>query len=337
VSQKLVIPKIEDIVWGELLAEPTVRRRSRNGTVLDQFAVQGWIKHSSRKNEFEITKTGRGIAQKRLTNHWPSWQTDLLLFKAAQLSPEDPADWSLLKRDQAGHLARKLNQINRRTLFAWERRHSKAKGEFVSAAFDEVTVTTDEIVRLRLPPCSRLKLKNGRSIECDELMETLGEVDIPERGWENIERIEAPQSRAIFSIENKGAFVDFPLVATATLVFVPGDDVSSLRQVVSKCAKQPLVHFGDLDPKGIQIYRTLAQEMSIMHFIPNYVAEYIDTHRQECDTPWPVCGYESLNPVIGKLASIGQWLEQEALVLDHRFQNDVEQLIQRLSSNDQQA
>lgn len=329
-NQKLFIPKIEDIVWGELLAEPTIRRRTRNGTVLDQFVVQGWIKHSSRKNEFAITQTGRGIAQKRLTNHWPSWQEDLSLFKAAKLSPEDPAAWSLLKRDQAGHLARKLKHINRRTLSAWERRHSKAKGEFVSAAFDGVSVTTDEIVRLRLPPCSRLMLKNGTSIECDKLMETFGEIDIPERGWENIERIDAPQSRAIVSIENKGAFVDFPIVATATLVFVPGDDVSSLRRVVSACATQPLAHFGDLDPKGVQIYRSLAQEMPILHFVPSYVAEYIDTHQQQCDAPWPEHEYSSLHPVIGKLALTGQWLEQEALVLDHRFQVEVERMIERI-------
>ena len=329
-SQKPLIPKIEDIVWGELLGEPTIKRRTRNGVVLDQFAIQGWIKNSSRKNQFEITQTGKSIAQKRLANHWPTWQADLLLFKSAQLSPEDPAAWSLLKRDQAGHLARKLKQINRRTLFAWERRHSKAKGEFVSAAFDGVSITTDEIVRLRLPPCSRIKLKNGKDIECDELMETFGEIDIPERGWENIAKIEAPQSQALISIENKGAFVDFPVIDSATLVFIPGDNTSALRRVIAVLVKQPLLHFGDLDPKGIEIYRMLARELPVHQFVPRYACEYVDTHAQPCEPPWSDGEYSSLDPLVAELVSCGRWLEQEALVLDYRFQSEVEIALKQL-------
>ena len=74
--------------------------------------------------------------------------------------------------------------------------------------------------------------------------------------------------------------------------------------------------------------------MPISHFIPTYVAEYIDTHERPCEPPWPERDYSSLHPVIAQLAASGHWLEQEALVLDHRFQNEVERMIERISGSD---
>jgi hypothetical protein len=236
-------------------------------------------------------------------------------------------------RSDCGGLPRALKQINRRTLTAWLRRHSKVSPRVLPKAFADVEVTVDEMTRMRLPPRSTLKLKSGESIDCSLLTGIFGEVAIPERAWSRIERIEMPQSKLVFTIENKGAFIDFPQVATATLVFLPGDNISALHEIVSRTHAQPILHFGDLDAEGIRIFEAmLADGVTVEHFVPSYAEEFILTHAQDSDVPWPTRDYSSLHPVVSRLAAQGLWLEQEALVLDHRFEGEIRSVIERITN-----
>jgi hypothetical protein len=329
-----MIPAIEDIVWAELLVGPAVKSRVRNQRVIDQFASNGWVKHTSRKEEYEITESGRQIAEKRLGKHWPTWREGLNAFRIAGLSPEDLGAWRLLRRQAASQLPRQLKQVNRRTLNAWLRRHSKISSGVLPEAFANVQVTVDEVTRMRLPPRSKLLLKDGESIDCDLLTMTFGEIAVPERAWKSIRRIDSPQSNVVISIENKGAFIDFPQVAKATLVFLPGDNISALREVISRTHKQPILHFGDLDADGIGIFEAmLADGFTVEHFVPDFAEEFILTHAQDSETRWPARDYSLLHPAVSKLASRGLWLEQEALVLDHRLEREIRSTIERISNN----
>jgi hypothetical protein len=323
------IPSLEDVVWAELVAGPAVKRLRRNERVIDAFAVHGWIKHTSRRDEFAITENGRLVAEKRLLEHWPDWRDDLASFTVLGLSPEDPSAWNLLKRARSNQVPRTLAQINRRTLNAWERRHSKVAVGLPSKAFSIARITVDEVTRLRLPPGSSLLLQNGKVIDCDRLMGLFGEIIIPERAWDGIAQIDACDG-ALVSIENKGAFVDFPAVPQAALVYLPGDNTSALQQVTARLRIKSLIHFGDLDASGIQIYESLvSQGFAARHFIPSYVEEYLITHAQPCKIPWPHRDYSAFHPVIATLAAKGLWLEHEALVLDQRFEAELASLIQR--------
>ncbi len=322
-------PALEDIIWAELVSDPTVKRLRRNEKVIDAFAAHGWITHTSRRDEFAITDSGRVVAEKRLAEHWPAWREDLVAFTNLGYSPEDAGAWALLMRAQANQIPRPLTRINRRTLNAWDRRHSKVATGLPSKTLAQARVAVDEITRLRLSPRSRIILRTGEIVDCDRLMAIFGEIAIPERAWDNIKQIETPNSQVLFSIENKGAFVDFPLVPNATLLFLPGDNTGSVKLVTSHMPPQTAIHFGDLDPGGIQIYESLVSSGSaVRHFIPSYVDEYLITHAQPCKTPWPQRDYASLHPVISTLASRSLWLEHEALVLDHRFEAELKSLLQ---------
>jgi len=322
------IPALEDVVWAELVLGPTVKRLRRNERVIDAFAVHGWITHTSKRDEFAITDSGRLVAEKRLSEHWPAWREDLVAFASLGYSPEDAGAWSLFKRAQANQIPRMVTCINRRTLNAWDRRHSKVGAGPPSKTLAEAQVTVDELTRLRLPPGSRMILQTGEIVDCDRLMAIFGEIAIPERAWGNIKQIETPNSRVLFSIENKGAFVDFPSVPNATLLFLPGDNTGAFQLIMSHMPPQTLIHFGDLDPDGIQIYEGMVSRgLAVRHFVPTYVDEYLITHAQPCKAPWPQRDYSSLHPVISTLVSRSLWLEHEALVLDHRFAAELESLI----------
>jgi hypothetical protein len=58
------------------------------------------------------------------------------------------------------------------------------------------------------------------------------------------------------------------------------------------------------------------------------VDEYLITHAQPCKALWPQRDYSFLHPVISTLANRALWLEHEALVMDHRFEAELESLIQ---------
>jgi hypothetical protein len=331
VNQNTPIPSLEDIVWAELLWQPTLKQINRNSEVLGRYATNGWISHTSRKDEFAITELGRRVAEKRLTENWIAWKSDLESFQRAGLSPEDLDAWRMIRRLSVRCVPRKLKKINRRTLSAWERKHSKVSFGAVSEQFKEATVTIDEITRIRLPSGSKLLLKDGTSSDCDLNRSLFGEVNIPERAWNHIQQIDAPDSRVIFSIENKGAFVDFPDIPFMTLIFCPGDNISAMREVISRIAQQPTVHFGDLDPKGIEIYEMLRREGLVQyHFIPTFTEEFLPTHAMSCETVWPQRDYSQLHSAIAKLVTMRSWLEQEALVLDSRFQQEIELYIEHV-------
>jgi len=177
-----------------------------------------------------------------------------------------------------------------------------------------------------------MSLSDGTTLDCDSLMRVLGEVVIPERAWAHIKAITVPHGKVIISIENKGAYVDFPLLPHATLLFLPGDNTSILRHVTSRMTGQPIIHFGDLDSAGVNIFLSLvAGGFPIQHFVPSFVEEFVLTHAQPCKTPWPQRDYSKLHPVVSKLASSGFWLEHEALVLDHRFAAELEAVIHRIA------
>ena len=324
-TQSRSIPNLEDIVWAELLSGPSIKRLRRNERVIDSFAIHGWITHTTRKDEFTIAPAGRVIAEKRLPEVWPSWREDIAAFVILGLAPEDAGAWSLFRRAQANQIPRRLTHINRRTQNAWERRHSKVGVKAPSKMFESAQITVDEVSRLRLPAGANMSLLDGTTLDCDSFMRVLGEVVIPERAWARIKAITVPKGKVIISVENKGAYVDFPLLPQATLLFLPGDNTSILRHVTARMPGQPIIHFGDLDSAGVDIFLSLvAGGFPIQHFVPSFVEEFVLTHAQPCKTPWTQRDYSKLHPVVSKLASSGFSLEHEALVLDHRFRAELE-------------
>ena len=123
----------------------------------------------------------------------------------------------------------------------------------------------------------------------------------------------------------------FPLVNSVTLIFVPGDNTSSVREVMSRLSRQPAVHFGDFDPKGIAIYEALRRDGLVGgHFVPSYIGDFVPTHALDCETAWPERDYSSFHWFVSKLVCAKRWLEQESLVIDKRFESKVRSQIEAI-------
>src|SRR5438876_11218357 len=100
----MTTPSLEDVVWAELISVQSVKRLRRNERVIDAFSVHGGATHTTRRDEFAITDSGRLIAERRLAEQWPAWREDLPSCASLGLSPEDPGAWNLLKRAHVSHV-----------------------------------------------------------------------------------------------------------------------------------------------------------------------------------------------------------------------------------------
>jgi len=89
------------------------------------------------------------------------------------------------------------------------------------------------------------------SFEEDVLIDMFEQVcDVVEPGAEN------PRKRATH-VENLGAFCDLPAVDGWLVAHVAGWDTATVQRLLPSLERVPVVHFGDLDPNGIRIYKHL--------------------------------------------------------------------------------
>ena len=227
-----------------------------------------------------------------------------------------------------------LQRLNRKTWSAWAGAHSKSG--HVTAPHGMV-LTADETVRVRpnrglrmamAEPCVELPL--------DALQAFLGEVAIPERGFGHAWRLDGVMPELIVTVENRGAFVDFPSVDGLLVVHAPGRNTALATRFISALpANIPWVHFPDLDPAGLDIALSLhcgEPPRRPLTWIPRAAAGVLASHALPLDAPWQTDGWPRHlldDPVLAWLIRKQCWLEQEGLVLLPRFLDELIQLPQR--------
>lgn len=203
----------------------------------------------------------------------------------------------------------------------------------------DITLTQDEVVRLRTMSPLLLIDKSGQRHDMTAQLALLGELILPERCLCKLQGIEW-QGQQIVTVENKGAFVDYPLQAGELLLYVPGRNTRLARQVIPLLpAVVPWAHFGDLDQRGLDIAAELANALHrpLVLWLPDALVAYVHyyarplTQRLEGQlisrgkTPWrlePETGGHG-NPLAEALMHLirqGRWLEQEVLVLARGWQ-----------------
>ncbi|MEV3806379.1 Wadjet anti-phage system protein JetD domain-containing protein [Aeromonas dhakensis] len=204
----------------------------------------------------------------------------------------------------------------------------------------DITLTQDEVVRLRTMSPLLLIDKSGQRHDMTAQLALLGELVLPERCLCKLQGIEW-QGQQIVTVENKGALVDYPLQAGELLLYVPGRNTRLVRQVIPLLpAVVPWAHFGDLEQRGLDIAAELANALrrplalwlpdTLMAYVHHYACPLI--HRLEGQPisrgkiPWgvvPVSGGEDrlLAEAMTHLVSNGLWLEQEVLVLAEGWQS----------------
>jgi hypothetical protein len=311
--------RIEDrLALLELLTSGAIKRRSGQASAHAWLSELSWTRASGRRDEILLVQERRAELVTLLDRVWPDWQVEQLALLVAG-EPPTPAGWGRLgDRRRAGALRDLPDRINRRTAAAATA--PGAKSTLTTARRDvlgDVEVTDDGVARLRPPP-GLVAWRGGHAVELDHVVATLDEVGVTDRALRDGLRLEG-HIQAVLLVENLGAWRDMPRPDRWMLVYVPGWNTTTVRQLLAALGEVPAVHFGDLDPNGVRIYRHLRDHLpALAWLVPAWWADLVPMHAQLRD--WPdELDLADAPQLVRDLARAGRWLEQERLVLDPRL------------------
>lgn len=290
---------------------------SRHGRELKELLqAVGGVESVGRSSRHILTDAGRTF----------------LTGQLARAAPPEPDKGEQLQRLGVSLPAR-LNQACFYALWHGDSKHPRS-ASLAAPLLAELSLTQDEVIRIRtLEPLALVDLQ-GQQHDMTAMMALLGELALPERTLDTLAAI-GWQGERVITVENKGAFVDYPLQPGQLLLFVPGRNTTLAKQLIPLLpAGVQWAHFGDLDQRGIDIAIDLARELNrpSMIWLPCELQPYLDHYARPVRTfatdsgkvPWRVTtqtdqvdGHGTLAgvPWLDKLITDGTWLEQEVLIL----------------------
>ena len=311
--------RIEDrLALLELLTTGALKRRTSQDAAFRWLKELSWTRASSRRDEIALVAASHGELVTLLDRVWGDWREQhIALVEAGE--PPTPSGWGrLADRRRAQALPATPQRMNRRSAAAITAPGAKSSlTASRRAVLGSTEVVADGIVRLR-PPVGARARRGQDVLEVDPVVEIFGEVTLSDRALRDGVRLEGPM-RAILLVENLGPWRDMPHPDGWLLVHTPGWDTATVLSLLSTLAGVPKLHFGDLDPNGVRIYRHLADRIpGLGWFVPNFWSELVPMFGRPC--VWP----EDLELAdapgfVRQLANTGQWMEQESVVFDNRL------------------
>jgi hypothetical protein len=304
--------------------EGRLKATVRTRPVIHFLRDLGWIAQTTRRDEFEKTPAAASKVQDLLDTAWPEWQAVLSQLLDEEL-PLDADVLTKLQRRLAVQATSRLPPfLHRKTLASALGLHSKATlPSDEELARTGTTPTSDNVLRLRASRGLKVQTEAGE-LDCDSVMNVAGEVILPERAFSRPLSFAGVPPSAVMTVENLGAFIDLPAPPTLLLVHTPGWETTLARHFLE--AVPPgiaLHHFGDLDPKGIEIFLHLARVSGRPYrwFVPSFWKEYLEFHglKKDASASWPATHPEECVEAIRELSRREMWLEQETLIVDSRI------------------
>ncbi|PTS75977.1 hypothetical protein DBR07_13640 [Aeromonas sp. HMWF036] len=226
------------------------------------------------------------------------------------------------KREQMRSLGVKLparlNQACFYALWHGDSKHSRS-ASLAAPPLANLTLTQDEVIRIRtLEPLSLVD-RHGQQHDMAVVMALLGDLALPERALGSLAAIDW-QGERVITVENKGAFVDYPLQPGQLLLFAPGRNTTLAKRLIPLLpAGVQWAHFGDLDQRGIDIAIELARELQrpAMLWLPSEQRPYLDHYTRPVRTfasdsgkvPWRVTKQVDQGDGHGTLAGV-PWLDE---------------------------
>ena len=310
----------------ELLVGGSLKKRRAQTGPWEALAELPWVKRTGRRDELGLVQERRRELVGLLDRVWPAWGDALTALTARGLPPT-PEGWTALEdATRAAGLPSLPERLNRRTAAALVAPHSKAAlTERRRAALGEAEATHDGSVRLR-PPRGLLARSSKGCIDLTSVAEVLGEVSLPERALRDGLALEGP-IRAALLVENLGAFCDLPTLDGWLILHVAGWDTATVARLLARLEQVPIIHFGDLDPNGVRIFRHLrALRPGLRWFVPEHWGELVDA--KGLPGAWP----EDLDlgdapALVRLLSSRALWLEQEPIAVDPRTPAALEAMV----------
>jgi hypothetical protein len=315
-----------------LLLCGSVRCTGIAAPLLAELEELGLVTPGRRSGEFRLRHGVEPRLRQFLVVRWPGLAEDENAFRSA---PEtiSAAALRMRRRMPLGFPSGK-EMLNRRTWSAWAGSHSKSG--FATPPANTV-LTADAGLRVRANAGLRIMGEEGTCLSVDEWQGTFGEITVPERAFGRHWQVSGTLPTLIMTVENLGAFIDFPGLPCLLLIHAPGQDTTLATRFIDRLPSEVRwLHFGDIDPAGLRIGSSVSASGSgrvPTVWIPRVAAELLETHARKLDQPWPV---EKLwpalmaCPVIRWLVGHQRWLEHEAMVLLPGFAEELAQLVQRL-------
>lgn len=301
----------------ELLVRGTLKKRRAQSDSWDALAELPWVRRTGRRDELRLVPDRREELVVLLERVWPAWGDALAALTARGLPPT-PEGWTALEDAmRAADLPSLPERLNRRTAAALVAPHSKATlTERRIAALGDAEPTHDGSVRLR-PPRGLVARSSEGKVDLTSIAEVLGEVSLPERALRDGLTLEGP-IRAVLLVENLGVFCDLPTLDDWLIAHVAGWDTATVARLLERLGHVPIIHFGDLDPNGVRIFRHLrAMRPDLRWFVPEFWSELVDT--KGLPGAWPEdLDVDDAPQLVRRLSTRALWLEQEPIALDSR-------------------
>lgn len=314
-----------------LLLQGTIKATTVTLPLLAELEEIGWVVPAVRKAEYRLPLQQRDKFRRYLRVRWP--QVDQAESAFATRPGMISAVTLRALRRLPLELREGITQLNRKTWSAWAGAHSKSG---LSRPPDGVVLTTDEGLRLRANAGLQIIGEKDVALHVDACQALFGEVMVPERAFSRRWRVSGLLPKVILTVENIGAFIDFPAPTWLLLVHAPGRDTALATRFVGRLpAHIPWAHFGDLDPAGLRIALSIRSHADGRHpklWIPNVVSELLETHSLPLELPWPKEQFPTEileHSVVNWLVEHQRWLEHEPVVLLPGFVDDVKALKQR--------
>ena len=318
----------------ELVHSGTLRRRDGQREAWAWLSELAWTKPTGRRDEIAISGSGRAELEGVLDTRWPEWRDVARRLAQADL-PVTGTGWKMLedeeRRSAPGSLPERLHH---KTAAAQVAGHSKATLTSTRrSALEGVELTSDGIVRLR--PNAGLVLNAGAAaIDACEVVQVAGEVVLTERALLDGTTLAGTLPAAVVLVENLGPFVDMAVPGGWMAVHVPGWNTSTARELLKRIdASIALVHFGDLDPEGVQIANHLRANFPRLQWaVPDFWGEYVAKAARTGEWPSDV-NISGAPALVHELKNAGLWLEQETISLDPRLPGALDEMLRTGDAN----
>jgi len=301
----------------------TISITKGNKQLVERCLNLSWCRKTTRKNEVEVTQLGLQQIPDFLDRNWSDWRDieQEVREKSLPLTLESIVELECRKKSEGVLFPRYIHHKTASCIAGIHSKSGAAKPLFADKLKD-CTLTTDQVLRIKAN--KGLVLTAGNELLCDDIMRVLGEVCIPERSFLHGMRVSGEMPRTVFTIENRGAFVDFPVARDdLLLIHCPGNDTPLALRFLCLMPKDISVfHFGDLDSKGLEIASRLKKYIpqNLHLFVPSFWNEYAN-EKTVGTKNWENCKEDFIqeHPIIANLRQAGRWLEQERILCDCRL------------------
>jgi len=294
-----------------LLETGTIRAGRKNAALIHRFETARWVMLGSRKEEWVLRSGKAPDLENRLSILLPTWRADFELLRSIGRDHFDVSDIAALPM-----LRRNTNpsgrMVNRRNWNATVGQGPKHKAKIPS----QCLLTKDWVLRFR--PNKGLEGINDRGkINLAEMAAEWTECVIPERAWVGFKAFYGVLPRAVITCENLGAYIDLPASESTLVIYSPGADTEAAVALLKMFPAAMWMHFGDLDPEGIDIAKRIAGEVGrdMNLLIPFFAEDYLDAAKP-VETAWSEVPDI---PLLVVLKEKKKRIFQEVFMLDRRL------------------